>query len=75
MNTGQFEPRFVGQIMTAKNLQNFEPGGDWTMTKNNLPVVGRNLYGKCRRERLKKNCGHAERGFLSFGEALAKEQV
>jgi hypothetical protein len=26
-------------------------------------------------ERLKKNCGHAERGFLSFGEALAKEHA
>jgi hypothetical protein len=24
---------------------------------------------------LKKNCSHAERGFLGFGEALAKEQV
>jgi hypothetical protein len=26
-------------------------------------------------ERLKKNCSHAERGFLSFGEALAKEHA
>jgi hypothetical protein len=26
-------------------------------------------------ERLKKNCSHSERGFLGFGEALAKEQV
>ena len=26
-------------------------------------------------ERLKKNCSHAEREFLSFGEALAKEQL
>jgi hypothetical protein len=26
-------------------------------------------------ERFKKYCGHAERGFLSFGEALAKEHV
>jgi hypothetical protein len=28
-----------------------------------------------RLERLKKNCGRSERGFLGFGEALAKEQV
>jgi hypothetical protein len=33
------------------------------------------LLSKSGRERLKKNCSHAERGFLSFGEALAKEQV
>jgi hypothetical protein len=26
-------------------------------------------------ERLKKYCSHSERGFLGFGEALAKEQV
>jgi len=26
-------------------------------------------------ERLKKYCSHLERGFLGFGEALAKEQV
>jgi hypothetical protein len=26
-------------------------------------------------ERVKKNCGRSERGFLWFGEALAKEQV
>ena len=28
-----------------------------------------------RLERLKKFCGHSERGFLGFGEASAKEQV
>jgi hypothetical protein len=26
-------------------------------------------------ERFKKCCGRSERGFLGFGEALAKEQV
>jgi hypothetical protein len=28
-----------------------------------------------RLERLKKNCGRLERGFLGFGEALAKEHA
>jgi hypothetical protein len=28
-----------------------------------------------RQERLKKYCSRSERGFLGFGEALAKEQV
>jgi hypothetical protein len=27
------------------------------------------------KERLKKYCSHLERGFLGFGEALAKERV
>jgi hypothetical protein len=39
----------------------------------NIPVAPRENSGKL--EFLKKNCSHAERGFWSFGEALAKAEV
>jgi hypothetical protein len=39
----------------------------------NIPVAPRENSGKL--EFLRKNCGHAERGFWSFSEALAKAQV
>jgi hypothetical protein len=39
------------------------------------PGFARFDFSSCHLERFKKNCGRSERGFLGFGEALAKEQV
>jgi hypothetical protein len=39
------------------------------------PNPDQSIFQMASIERLKKKCSHAERGFLSFGEALAKEQV
>jgi len=52
-----------------------EPSGSPTVArqKENLREWARGLGLLL--ERLKKNCGRSERGFLGFGEALAKEQV
>jgi len=54
----------ISLVLGAWTLGCFSKGA-WSF----IPELGAFL------ERLKKYCSHAERGFLGFGEALAKEQV
>src|SRR5581483_6213632 len=63
--------------ITTRLSPNF--GGHWNWSRV-MPTRSSNLKNSRLaqqriRERLKKFCGHSGRGFLGFGEALAKEQV